>query len=95
MHVSQDQLFMMNVRVQNQCCQFFKILIKKKSSCFLQRVVGLLCHAGGAFLFTIGKKLSTILKKKKKIKTKKLKRLCTIPKVKTKKLQMKVFQFHT
>ena len=38
MHVSQDQLFMMNV--QNQCCQFFKILIKKKSSCFLQRVVG-------------------------------------------------------
>ena len=30
MHVSQDQLFMMNV--QNQCCQFFKILIKK--GCF-------------------------------------------------------------
>ena len=44
MHVSQDQLFIMNV--QNQCCHFFKILIKKKSSCFLQRVVGLLCHAG-------------------------------------------------
>ena len=63
MHVSQDPLFIMNV--QNQCCHFFKILIKKKSSCFLQRVVGLLCHAGGASLFTIGKKLSTILKKKK------------------------------
>ena len=54
MHVSQDQLFMMNV--QNQCCQFFKILIKKKSSCFfLQMVVRVLCHAGGVFLFTIGK----------------------------------------
>ena len=35
MHVSQDQLFMMNV--QNQCCQFFKILIKKKSSCFFTK----------------------------------------------------------
>ena len=45
---------MMNV--QTQCCQFFKnFLIKKKSSCFLQRVVCVLCHAGGAFLFTIGK----------------------------------------
>ena len=42
MHVSQDQLFMMNV--QNQCCQFFKILIKK--DVFLQRVVCVLCHAG-------------------------------------------------
>ena len=88
MHVSQDQLFMMNV--QNQCCQFFKILIKK--DVFYKGWLVFFCHAGGAFLFTIGKKLSTILKK---IKTKKLKRLCTIPKVKTKKLQMKVFQFHT
>ena len=65
MHVSQDQLFMMNV--QNQCCQFFKILIKKKSSCFLQRVVRVLCYAGGVFLFTIGKKL-----KSGKVKTKKM-----------------------
>ena len=40
----QEALFMMNV--QNQCCQFFKILIKKKSSCFLQRVVGLLLPRG-------------------------------------------------
>ena len=59
---------MMNV--QNQCCQLFKILIKKKSSCFLQMVVCVLCHAGGAFLFTIGKNL-----KSGKVKTKK--RLCT------------------
>ena len=58
----QDKLFM--TIVQNQCCQFF-ILIKKKSSCFLQRVVGVLCHAGGAFLFTIGKRLCTIGKNKK------------------------------
>ena len=63
MHVSQDQLFMMNV--QNQCCQFFKILIKKKSSCFLQRVVGLLCHAGGALLCTIGKAIYNLKKNKK------------------------------
>ena len=31
----QDQLFIMNV--QNQCCHFFKILIKKKSSCFFTK----------------------------------------------------------
>ena len=59
MHVSQDQLFMMNV--QNQCCQFFKILIKK-GCFFLQRVVGLLCHAGGAFLCTIGKAIYSLKK---------------------------------
>ena len=29
----------MMMNVQTQCCQFFKILIKKKSSCFLQMVV--------------------------------------------------------
>ena len=44
----------------------------------LQRVVRVHCHAGGAFLFTIGKRLCTI----GKIKTKK--GLCTIQKVKTK-----------
>ena len=36
---------MMNV--QTQCCQFFKILIKKKSSCFLQMVVGVVATRVG------------------------------------------------
>ena len=51
----QDPLFMMNV--QTQCCQF--ILIKKKSSCFLQRVVCVLLPRGRSYLqlekTTIGK----------------------------------------
>ena len=45
MHVSQDKVFM--TIVQTQCCQFFKILIKKEWMFFLQRVVRVLCHAGG------------------------------------------------
>ena len=62
MHVSQDQLFMMNV--QNQCCQFFKILIKK--DVFLQRVVGLLCHAGwGAPIYNWKKAIYNFEKNKK------------------------------
>ena len=40
--------------MQTQCCDLFIFLIKK-SSCFLQMVVGVLCHAGGAFLCTIEK----------------------------------------
>ena len=74
----QDQLFM--TIVQTQCCQFFFNFLIKKEWMLLQRVVCVLCHAGGAFLFTI-----------EKVKTKK--GLCTIQKVKTKTLQMKVFQF--
>ena len=35
---------MMNV--QTQCCQFFKILIKKKSSCFYKGWFVFFCHAG-------------------------------------------------
>ena len=50
-------------QVQTQCCQFF-ILIKKKSSCFLQMVVGVV--ATRARLFTIGKNYNW-----KKVKTKK------------------------
>ena len=53
-------------QVQNQCCQFFKILIKKKSSCFLQRVVCVLLPRGCSYL------------QLEKIKTKK--GLCTIQK---------------
>ena len=45
-------------QVQTQCCQFF-ILIKKKSSCFLQMVVGVVATQGRAYLqlekTTIGK----------------------------------------
>ena len=41
---------------------FLKFLIKKEW--MLQRVVGVLCHAGGAFLFTIGKRLCTMRKNK-------------------------------
>ena len=56
-------------QVQNQCCQFLKFLIKKKSLCFfLQMVVGVV--ATRAFLFTIGKNYNW-----KKVKTKK--GLCT------------------
>ena len=69
----------------------------------LQWVVCVLCHAGGAFLCTIEKsylqfeKIKMAMYNWKKIKSKKIKKekLCTIPKVKTKKLQMKVFQFRT
>ena len=59
--MSQDQLFMMNV--QTQCCQFFKILIKK-SGCFLQRVVCLVVTR--AHLFTIGKTTIGKVKTKKR-----------------------------
>ena len=72
---------------------------------FLQRVVGLLLPRGwGVPIYNWKKAIYNFEKIKskkkyvqleKKIKNKKLKRLCTIPKVKTKKLQMKVFQFHT
>ena len=61
----------------------------------LQRVVALLCHAGGASLFTIGKAIYNLKKIKsksyvqwEKIKTKKVKKesYVQIPKVKTKKI---------
>ena len=44
---------MMNV--QTQCCQFFKILIKKKSSCFLQMVVGVVATRVGRTYLQIEK----------------------------------------
>ena len=43
-------------QVQKPVLSVFYFLIKKKSSCFLQRVVCVLfATRGGAFLFTIGK----------------------------------------
>ena len=44
---------------------FLKFLIKKKSSCFFTNGCGCCCHAGGAFLFTIGKKAMYNWKNKK------------------------------
>ena len=80
---------MMNV--QNQCCQFFKILIKKELMFFLQIVVRVLC-GWGVPMYKL-KKLCTI----QKIKSKK-KAIYNWKKIKTKndyvQLQMKVFQFH-
>ena len=62
-------------QVQTQCCQFF-ILIKKELMFFLQRVVGVLCHAGAPIYNW---------KNLKKWKNKKLKRdYVQIQKVKTK-----------
>jgi len=74
------------INVQTQCCQFFKILIKKRVDVFLQMVVRVLAtRVGRSYLqrkkLKIGKKkLCTI----EKIKNKKLEKLYTIQKVKTK-----------
>ena len=57
--------------VQTQCCQFFKILIKKSGCFFYKGLFVFFATRVGAFLFTIGKKL-----KIEKVKTKKW--LCTI-----------------
>ena len=56
MHVSQDQLFMMNV--QNQCCQFFKILIKK--DVFYKGWLVFFATRVGRSYVQLEKKLSTI-----------------------------------
>ena len=48
MHVSQDQLFMMNV--QNQCCQFFKILIKKELCFYKGWLVFFATRVGRSYL---------------------------------------------
>ena len=61
MHVSQDQLFMMNV--QNQCCQFFKILIKKDVF-YKGWLVFFATRVGRSYVQL--EKLSTILKNKNK-----------------------------
>ena len=77
--------------VQTQCCQFLKFLIKKELMFFYKWLSVFFATLGGALLFTIEKKrylqFEKIKSKRKlctigKIKTKKLKRLCTIPKVK-------------
>ena len=54
---------MMNV--QTQCCQFFKILIKKKSSCFLQMVVGVVATRVGRSYLQLEKLKSGKVKTKK------------------------------
>ena len=43
--MSQETLFM--TIVQSQCCQFLKILIKKRVDVFLQRVVGVVATRVG------------------------------------------------
>ena len=50
-----QETFIYDERANSVLSICLKVLIKKKSSCFLQRVVCVLCHAGGAFLFTIEK----------------------------------------